>query len=731
MISPPVSLHLSPSSPLRRKICFSSRRKQYERRRATKRMQSFPIPTNALQYSPAIISQSLLNSMPRRQQQQQLNRHALRLLLLPLLPLLLLSSSVDGASSSEIDGDARALLALKAAVDPGGRLPFSRASDHCRWPGVSCSPDGRVDRLLLSSYGLDGVIANGTLGRLDQLRVLRLENNSLAGPLPADLSLLLGLRGLYLGRNLFTGPFPASLLSLRGILALDLSHNRLAGPLSPGLAALDGLVTLRLEANRFNGSLPAFNQSSLKNFNVSDNDLSGAVPATFVLASFDSSVFADNPGLCGALVRRECSSSTFFPWGGGSPTGPWPTVPAGPNRGTLLPVSPSRSRVSHKKDVAAIGSLIGAIALIGIFAASLVLIRKKRKKQQRKTHTPEKNAVANSVHNISEINIGSHNEDTESTSNELEAAADLAMAISEERVKRLGKNGCLVFCADEEPVYNLEQLMRASAEMLGRGSLGPTYKAVLGSRLAVTVKRLDKTKLGAVAQEGFEQHMDTVGRLRHHNLVPLRAYFRANEQRLLVYDYHPNGSLHSLIHGSSSMRTKPLHWTSCLKIADDVVQGLAYIHQTSRLAHGNIKSSNVLLGSDFEACLTDNCLSFLLEPLENQHDIGCRSPETQNPYQQLTPSSDIYAFGVLLLELLTGKPPSQHPDLMASELPVWVRSSREDGANNESLTMIIDIAVACIRPPESRPTTWQILKMIQEVKEADTIDNDDDSVFIS
>ncbi|CAL9760929.1 unnamed protein product [Musa acuminata subsp. burmannicoides] len=727
MISPPVSLHLSPSSPLRRKICFSARRKQYERRRATKRMQSFPIPTNALQDSPAIISQSLLNSMPR---QQQLNRHALRLLLLPLL-LLLLSSSVDGASSSEIDGDARALLALKAAVDPGGRLPFSRASDHCRWPGVSCSPDGRVDRLLLSSYGLDGVIANGTLGRLDQLRVLRLENNSLAGPLPADLSLLLGLRGLYLGSNLFTGPFPASLLSLRGILALDLSHNRFAGPLSPGLAALDGLVTLRLEANRFNGSLPAFNQSSLKNFNVSDNDLSGAVPATFVLASFDSSVFADNPGLCGALVRRECSSSTFFPWGGGSPTGPWPTVPAGPNRGTLLPVSPSRSRVSHKKDVAAIGSLIGAIALIGIFAASLVLIRKKRKKQQRKTHTPEKNAVANSVHNISEINIGSYNEDTESTSNEPEAAADLAMAISEERVKRLGKNGCLVFCADEEPVYNLEQLMRASAEMLGRGSLGPTYKAVLGSRLAVTVKRLDKTKLGAVAQEGFEQHMDTLGRLRHHNLVPLRAYFRANEQRLLVYDYHPNGSLHSLIHGSRSMRTKPLHWTSCLKIADDVVQGLACIHQTSGLAHGNIKSSNVLLGSDFEACLTDNCLAFLLEPLENQHDIGCRSPETQNPYQQLTPSSDIYAFGVLLLELLTGKPPSQHPVLMASELPVWVRSSREDEANNESLTMIIDIAVACIRPPESRPTTWQILKMIQEVKEADTVDNDDDSMFIS
>ncbi|RWV97915.1 hypothetical protein GW17_00039265 [Ensete ventricosum] len=579
-------------------------------------------------------------------QQRQLNRRALRLLLPPLL--LLLSSSVDGVSSSEIEGDALALLALKTAVDPGGRLPFSRASDHCRWPGVSCSPDGRVDRLLLSSYGLDGVIPNDTLGRLDQLRVLRLENNSLAGPLPADLSRLLGLRALFLGRNLFTGPFPASLLSLRGLLELDLSHNRLAGPLSPGLQRDKKRDTLCCSSS----GIRCYSYSCWSGYATSRSydkrSWSRKTPATAVLASFDSSVFADNPGLCGALVRRECSSSTFFPRGGSSPTGPWPTVTAGPNRGTLLPGTPSRSRVSHKKAVATIGSLIGAIALIGIFAASLVLIRKKRKKQQRETHTPEKNTVANSAHSISEINIGSYNEDTESTSNELEAAADLAMAISEERVKRLGKNGCLVFCAGEEPVYNLEHLMRASAEMLGRGSLGPTYKAVLGSRLAVTVKRLDKRKLGAVMKEGFEHHMDTVGRLRHHNLVPLRAYFRANEQRLLVYDYQPNGSLHSLIHG--------------------MIPSPSY----SAIPEGRKQT------------------------------------------------------------LLTGKPPSQHPVLMASDLPVWVRSLREDGANNERLTMIIDIAVACIHPsPESRPTTWQILKMIQEVKEADTIDNDDDSEYIS
>lgn len=305
------------------------------------------------------------------------------------------------------------------------------------------------------------------------------------------------------------------------------------------------------------------------------------------------------------------------------------------------------------------------------------------------------------------------------------------MMMPEEKARRLGRSGCLTFCAGEATSYTLEQLMRASAEVLGRGSVGTTYKAVLDGRLVVIVKRLDAAKIGPAASEAeaFEQNMDVVGRLRHPNLVPLRAFFQAKEERLLVYDYQPNGSLHSLIHGSRSSQAKPLHWTSCLKIAEDVAQGLAYIHQASRLVHGNIKSSNVLLGSDFEACLTDNCLSFLLESSEIKDDAAYRSPENMNSNRRLTPKSDVYAFGVLLLELLSGKAPLEHSVLVATNLQTYALSAREDeGMDSERLSMIVDIASACVRSsPESRPTAWQVLKMIQEVKEADTTGGNDDS----
>lgn len=155
-----------------------------------------------------------------------------------------------------------------------------------------------------------------------------------------------------------------------------------------------------------------------------------------------------------------------------------------------------------------------------------------------------------------------------------------------------------------------------------------------------------------------------------------------------------------------------------------MAQGLSYIHQASRLIHGNLKSSNILLGTEFEACLTDYCLSILLDDdsqnCDDPDSSAYRAPEARTSNHRATPKSDVYAFGVLLLELLTGKHPSQQPFLEPIELHEWVQAVRVDDATEDRrLEMLVEVAGVCrLSSPEQRPGMWQVLKMIHEIKES-------------
>lgn len=292
------------------------------------------------------------------------------------------------------------------------------------------------------------------------------------------------------------------------------------------------------------------NQSSLKIFNVSANELTGPVPVTLVLTGFGVSSFAGNPRLCGVAVRRECRSNFLF--FGGKPAGIAPS-PAPMMRQqlpeVLRPSLGSNPVKLHRRVMVAVGFLAGAFLIIGVVGVSVLMKRNRMGQGKGQVLAAVKNADDVFVENSSR-GMDDNGADLEANegggNNELVVASAM---MPEDKVKKLGKSGCLVFCAGEAQVYSLEQLMRASAELLGRGNIGTTYKAVLDNRLIVSVKRLDAAKLGMTGKESFERHMDVVGRLRHPNLVPLRAYFHAKQERLLVYDYQPNGSLFSLIHG--------------------------------------------------------------------------------------------------------------------------------------------------------------------------------------
>jgi serine/threonine protein kinase len=290
--------------------------------------------------------------------------------------------------------------------------------------------------------------------------------------------------------------------------------------------------------------------------------------------------------------------------------------------------------------------------------------------------------------------------------------------------------------------FELEELLRASAEMLGKGGCGTAYKAVLDDGTVVAVKRLrDATAAaaaGASSRKEFEHHMAVLGRLRHPNVVPLTAYYYARDEKLLVYEYMPNGSLFSLLHGNRGPGRTPLEWAARLRIAAGAARGLAYIHQcgrrgsgTPRLAHGNVKSTNILIDRLGAARLADCGLAQLGS---SPAAAGYRAPEAPPPPRPwASHKGDVYAFGVVLLELLTGRcPGSELPNGgVVVELPRWVQSVvreewtsevfdlelMKDKGIEEEMVAMLQLALSCAAAaPDQRPKIGYVVRMIDEVR---------------
>ncbi|KAF5802025.1 putative protein kinase RLK-Pelle-LRR-III family [Helianthus annuus] len=600
-------------------------------------------------------------------------------------------------------GDKEALLGLKSSIDPSNSLHWN-GNNFCKWDGVRECLRGRVSKLVLENLNLKGTLDSRFLNQLDQIRVLSFKQNSIFGKIP-DLSGLKNLKSVYFSYNNFSGEFPASLTTLHRLKTIVLSGNHLSGEIPDSLLNVKRLYAFYVDDNNFTGNIPPLNQSGLKLLNLSNNQLSGQIPATPVLLKFNSTSFSGNVGLCGDAFNIPCSLS---PPPSLSPASPPP--PAG------------KSHHRKTRNIVIIASSVGGFLLLCILITLLVICLKKRKKES----PPEKKSDTAAVTAAS----GSGGGGGVASGSGKNGGSGFA-AEGDEGVGKL-----VFFFAGDSPEmsYSLEDLLKASAETLGRGTVGSTYKAVMESGFIVTVKRLKDARYPRV--EEFRRHVDVIGRLRHQNLVPLRAYFQAKEERLLVYDYFPNGSLFSLIHGSrTSAGGKPLHWTSCLKIAEDLATGLLYIHQNPGLTHGNLKSSNVLLGSDFESCLTDYGLMSFRNPdfpeESSASSLFYRAPECRDPRKPITQQADVYSFGVLLLELLTGKTPYQ--DLVlehGSDIPKWVKSVRDEETESgdeptssgnetseEKLTALLNIAMACISlVPENRPVMKEVLRMIRETR---------------
>ncbi|KAF0926712.1 hypothetical protein E2562_027147 [Oryza meyeriana var. granulata] len=634
------------------------------------------------------------------------------------LRLLLLALAIARCAGEPPQRERSALQAFLAGTPHERVFGWNASTPACAWVGVTCdAAKATVVALRLPGVGLIGRVPQGTLGGLRGLRVLSLRSNRLFGDVPGDLFSLPALRALYLQGNLFSGAIPPDVAKLTALEHLALSHNNLSGAVPFALNGLANLRSLRLDGNRLSGSLPSLTLPLLEDFNVSDNQLNGSIPTS--LSRFPPESFAGNLQLCGKPLDRPCEP--FFPPSPGTPT----DGGGGGGGGHSVPVSEKRKKKLSGAAVAAIAVGAGAAALMALVLLVLCVTGSRRRAANgevgKTAATPSRGLTPPSTAS------GELGDLTSSTSKEiaLAASAAAAAAASAERSR-------LVFVGKGAGYsFDLEDLLRASAEVLGKGSVGTSYKAVLEEGSTVVVKRLKDV---AVSRREFFAHFYSLGKLEHRNFLPFRVYYFSKDEKLLVCDYVPAGSLSAVLHGSRGTGRTTMDWDARMRAALSAARGVAHLHTEHRLAHGNVKSSNLLLRPDPDAAaLSDYCLHQLFAPSSARPNAGgYRAPElvdTRRP----TFKSDVYSLGVLFLELLTGKSPGKASvdGDGAVDLPRWVQSVvREEwtaevfdvdlvrlgGSAEEEMVALLQVAMACVATaPDARPDTADVVKMIEEI----------------
>ncbi|XP_009598279.1 putative inactive receptor kinase At4g23740 [Nicotiana tabacum] len=282
------------------------------------------------------------------------------------------------------------------------------------------------------------------------------------------------------------------------------------------------------------------------------------------------------------------------------------------------------------------------------------------------------------------------------------------------------KSSELFFFMEDVEKFTMDDLLEATANLRKQGLCSSLYKVHISSSGVFAVKRLKKLQVGF---KEFSQTMRKIGNLKHQNVLPLVAYYSSNEEKFLIYKYQNNGSLLTLFEDYvEGKRNFP--WKLRLSVAVGIARGLAFIYRSSKkgnaIPHGNIKPSNILLDENEEPLISEYGYCKFLDPNKSAlyNDNGYTAPE-----KNLTEEADAYSFGVILLELLTGK----IVEKTGLDLVKWVKSIvREEWtgevfdsevANFEMYAFpLLNVALKCVeRLPEERPTVTEVLEIIEEV----------------
>ncbi|XP_010265346.1 PREDICTED: proline-rich receptor-like protein kinase PERK8 [Nelumbo nucifera] len=280
--------------------------------------------------------------------------------------------------------------------------------------------------------------------------------------------------------------------------------------------------------------------------------------------------------------------------------------------------------------------------------------------------------------------------------------------------------------------------------LLGEGGFGCVYKGYLPDGREVAVKQLKDG--GGQGEREFRAEVEIISRVHHRHLVSLVGYCISESQRLLVYDYVPNNTLHYHLHGEG----RPvMEWATRIKVSAGAARGIAYLHEDChpRIIHRDIKSSNILLDNNFEAQVSDFGLAKLaLDTYTHvttrvMGTFGYMAPEYASS-GKLTEKSDVYSFGVVLLELITGRKPVDASQPLGDEsLVEWARPLLTHALDNEEFEELVDprleknyvesemfrmieAAAACVRHSAAkRPRMSQVVRTLDSIGDPSDLSN--------
>ncbi|KAE8728400.1 LRR receptor-like serine/threonine-protein kinase FEI 2 [Hibiscus syriacus] len=431
-----------------------------------------------------------------------------------------------------------------------------------------------------------------------RVTTLSLTNHKLSGPISPDLGKLEHLRYLVLDNNNFYGTIPSELGNCTELQGIYLQGNYLSGLIPSELENLSSLQYLDISSNSLSGSIPPSIGTLYKliTFNVSNNFLVGSISSQGVFSSYTASSFVGNRGLCGKQINVSCEGDN-----GGATT----------NSGSGSDQTQGSKKKYSGRLLISASATVGALLLVALVCFWGCFLYKKFGKNEGRT---------------------------------------LAMDVS-------GGASIVMFHGDlpyssKDIIKKLETLNEE--HFIGSGGFGTVYKLAMDDGNVFALKQI--VKLNEGFDRFFERELEILGSIKHRYLVNLRGYCNSPTSKLLIYDFLAGGSLDETLHVGLG-NTLEHHYGAA--------KGMAYLHHdcSPRIIHRDIKSSNILLDSNLEARVSDFGLAKLLEDEESHittivaGTFGYLAPEYMVS-GRATEKTDVYSFGVLVLEVLSGKRPT-------------------------------------------------------------------------